>query len=376
MVQRIKTGMLADGAVTTPKMANEVEELFGFRNRIINGDMRISQRNANNSVTWNNSNGHSLDRYFTYASNGGGVFTTQQSTDAPTDFTNSLTVTVTTADTSLGTGDVYFLQQKIEGFNAADLNWGTASAKTITVSFWIKSSLTGSFPFTIIDSGGGSDYRSYGALYTINSANTWEYKTITIPGDTSGSAWFKDNRVGMQITWGLGGGTNYVVSPNTWTANKEAYKVTGDTNVIGTLNATWRLTGVQVEVGSTATPFERRPYGTELVLCQRYFQKSYEQSTAVGTATSANALIWYPDATTNYASVSSTLFVPMRAGPTFALYSSGTGASGKIRNSDSGTDLNGVPNGSSSTSFHFTVNGVSAGQSATLRVHFTAESEI
>ncbi len=273
MVQRIKTGMIADGAVTTPKMANEVEELFGFRNRIINGDMRISQRSANTSVTWNNSNGYSLDRYFTYASNGGGVFTTQQSTDAPTDFTNSLTVTVTTADTSLGTSDVYFIQQKIEGFNAADLNWGTASAKTITVSFWVKSSLTGSFPFTIIDSGGGSDYRSYGALYTINSANTWEYKTITIPGDTSGSAWFKDNRVGMQITWGLGGGTNYVVSPNTWTANKEAYKVTGDTNVIGTLNATWRLTGVQVETGSTATPFERRPYGMELQLCQRYYQQ-------------------------------------------------------------------------------------------------------
>jgi hypothetical protein len=274
MVQRIKTGMIADGAVTTLKMNEEVENLFSFRNRIINGDMRISQRSANNSVTWNNSNGYSLDRYFTYSSNGGGVFTTQQSTDAPTDFTNSLTVTVTTADTSLGTSDVYFLQQKIEGFNAADLNWGTASAKTITVSFWIKSSLTGSFPFTIIDGGGGSDYRSYGALYTINSANTWEYKTITIPGDTSGSAWFKDNRVGMQITWGLGGGTNYVVSPNTWTANKEAYKVTGDTNVIGTLNATWRLTGVQVEVGSTATPFERRPYGTELALCQRYFEKS------------------------------------------------------------------------------------------------------
>jgi hypothetical protein len=311
MVQRIKTGMLADGAVTTPKMANEVEELFGFRNRIINGDMRISQRNANNSVTWNNSNGYSLDRYFTYASNGGGVFTTQQSTDAPTDFTNSLTVTVTTADTSLGTGDVYFLQQKIEGFNAADLNWGTASAKTITVSFWIKSSLTGSFPFTIIDSGGGSDYRSYGALYTINSANTWEYKTITIPGDTSGSAWFKDNRVGMQITWGLGGGTNYVVSPNTWTANKEAYKVTGDTNVIGTLNATWRLTGVQVEVGSTATPFERRPFGTELQLAQRYCQMFSATEWNDAYRRYANVLL---NNTTSYNGIVN-LLVKMRATP-------------------------------------------------------------
>jgi hypothetical protein len=375
MVQRIKTGMIADGAVTTLKMNEEVENLFGFRNRIINGDMRISQRSANTSVTWNNSNGYSLDRYFTYNSGGGGVFTTQQSTDAPTDFTNSLTVTVTTADTSLGTGDVYFIQQKIEGFNIDDLNWGTANAKTITVSFWVKSSLTGSFPFTIIDNGGGLNYRSYGVLYTINSANTWEYKTITIPGDTSGTAWGKDNTVGMQITWGLGGGTNYVVSPNTWTANKEAYKVTGDTNVIGTLNATWRLTGVQVEVGSTATPFEHRPYGTELVLCQRYFEKSWHPNTAVGTADYYGVITSIiPASTGQYTGTANMCVTKRSTSPTLTFYNPSSGATGTARGSNGSNYTITVYWYTAGTTFSFNISSFPAGANFTF--HWTVSDEL
>lgn len=348
-----------------------------FRNRIINGDMRISQRSANNSVTWNNSNGYSLDRYFAYSSNGGGVFTTQQSTDAPTSFTNSLTVTVTTADTSLGTSDVYFIQQKIEGFNVDDLNWGTANAKTITVSFWVKSSLTGSFPFTVIDNGGGSNYRSYGVLYTINSANTWEYKTVTIPGDTSGTAWGKDNTVGMQITWGLGGGTNYVVSPNTWTANKEAYKVTGDTNVIGTLNATWRLTGVQVEVGSTATPFEHRPYGLELQLCQRYFETSYEPGAATAsTSNPSRSVTWFAATTANYNNQRVNFSVYKRAIPTVAVYNPDTGSANQIRRRDIAANVPAAGSGIGYTGFFGYVNNTSTSTNETLAFQWTADSEL
>jgi hypothetical protein len=256
---------------------------FGGRNRIINGAMVIDQRNAGASQTWNNSNGYTLDRYFAYASNGGGAFSTQQVTDAPSGFTNSLKITVTTADSSLATSDIYFLQQKIEGYNVADLGWGSAGAQAITVSFWTKSSITGSFPLTIIDSAGGANYRSYGVLYTINQANTWEYKTMTIPGETAGNAWNKTNGTGMQVSFGLGGGSQYIASPNVWTTNKEAYNLTGNTNLISTNNATLQITGLQVEKGSSATAFEHRQYGTELSLCQRYYENSYPVGSAVGS---------------------------------------------------------------------------------------------
>lgn len=242
-----------------------------FKNRIINGAMVIDQRNSGAAQTWNGNNNYTLDRFFTYNNGGGGVYTTQQVTDAPTGFTNSLKVTVTTADSSITTTDLYFLQHKIEGYNVADLNWGTANAQPVTLSFWVKSSLTGSFPVTIIDAAGGVNYRSYAILYTINSANTWEYKTITIPGESAGGTWSKINGVGMQVSWGLGGGSQYTIAPNTWTLNKEAYQASGNVNIISTVNATWQITGVQLEKGSVATAFDYRDYGRELALCQRYY---------------------------------------------------------------------------------------------------------
>jgi hypothetical protein len=294
---------------------------YGFKNRVINGAMTIDQRNAGASQSWNNNNGYCLDRYFTYNSGGGGVYTTQQISDAPAGFNNSLRVTVTTADSSLAASDLYFLQHKIEGFNAADLGWGTANAQPVTISFWVKSSLTGSFPFTIIDTAGGANYTSYGVLYTINSANAWEYKSFTIPGPTTGT-WSKTNGVGMQLSMGLGGGSQYIMGANAWTANKEAYQITGNVNLISTLNATWQITGLQLEKGTAATAFDYRPYGTELQLCQRYYQKSYNYLTLPGAVIGGNAGIQ-----TSFGAVSSgiiggatTFPVVMRTDPTLTVY--------------------------------------------------------
>ncbi len=157
-----------------------------FRNRIINGDMRIDQRNAGASVTATNSVRYTVDRFacFAGAPSGAGVFTAQQVSDAPAGFTRSLRATVTTADTTASADSQYFFAQYIEGNNIADLGFGSASASSITLSFWVKSSLTGTFAGGVNNSAGN---RSYVFTYTINSANTWEYKTITISGDTTGT---------------------------------------------------------------------------------------------------------------------------------------------------------------------------------------------
>lgn len=240
------------------------EQGFGFRNRIINGDMRIDQRNAGSAVTYDGSSGYSLDRYFS-SEIGNGAFTVQQVSDAPAGFTKSLKVTVTTAQT--GTLNAATLQA-IEGFNIADFAWGTASAKTITLSFWVKSSVTGTLGGAIQNN---ASNRSYPFTYTINSANTWEQKSITIAGDTSGT-WSTDTSAGLWLRFTHG--TSTTGTADAW-AGADYRGPTGATWVIQTLNATWQVTGVQLEAGSVASPFERRDYGRELMMCQRYTEVSY-----------------------------------------------------------------------------------------------------
>jgi hypothetical protein len=243
---------------------NEGLGSFNFRNRIINGAMVIDQRNAGASVTPSNTN-YTLDRWQSFLS-GGGAYSVQQSTNAPAGFTNSLLVTTTTADASIEVGDYYILTHKIEGFNTADLSFGSATAKTITLSFWVRSSLTGVFSGALNNSAGD---RSYPFIYTISSANTWEQKSITISGDTTGT-WVTDNGRGIVLRLSLGMGSTYSGTTGVW-APADYYSSTSETaKVIGTLSATFYITGVQLEEGSVATPFERRPYGTELALCQRY----------------------------------------------------------------------------------------------------------
>lgn len=237
-----------------------------MKNRIINGAMVIDQRNAGGSVTVN-TNGwtYAVDRFAGYGQATDGAYTLQQSTTAPAGFTNSLKATVTTADSSIGAGQLYFISQAIEGFNIGDLGWGTANAKTVTLSFWVQSSLTGTFGGSIIN---GGYTRSYPFTYTISSANTWEQKTITIAGDTTGT-WATNNTAGLYVSLNLGCGSTYSGTAGAW-AGSQYWNATGSTQVISTNGATFYITGVQLEVGSSATGFEYRQYQQELALCQRY----------------------------------------------------------------------------------------------------------
>ena len=239
---------------------------YGFKNRIINGAMVIDQRNAGASVTVTTSGQFAVDR-FQSAATAGSKFSMQQnagSVTPPAGFANYLGAT-SLSSYSVGSTDVFGLRQIVEGFNAADLAWGTANAQPITISFWVRSSLTGTFGLGLGNSGFS---RAYAATYTINSANTWEYKTVTIAGDTTGT-WLTTNGAGIQLTFGLGYGSSYSGTAGVWNAGSY-FMPTGATSVVGTNGATFYITGVQLEKGSTATSFDYRPYGTELALCQRY----------------------------------------------------------------------------------------------------------
>ena len=294
-----------------------------FRNRIINGDMRIDQRNAGAAVTTSAS--FVVDR-FPVTNTTDGAFSAQQDSSAPTGFVNSVKFTTTTADATLTTTQNLNFTQVIEGTNVADLAWGTANALPVTLSFWVRSSLTGTFGGSLRNNGAT---RSYPYSYTISAANTWEYKTITIPGDTAGT-WLTTTGIGLYVTFGLGAGPDRSGTAGAWvSANLVA--PTGAVSVIGTLSATWYITGVQLETGSVATPFERRPYTTELQLCQRYYAKTF----ALGTKPADNAGSFGNLASntgtfsTGAALVGRWQFpVAMRAAPTITFYNPTTGTAG------------------------------------------------
>jgi hypothetical protein len=234
-------------------------------NRIINGAMTIDQRNAGAAVTpANGANIYTLDRWSFYLSQASKL-TTQQSSTAPTGFVNSLLVTSSSAY-SVGSGDIFEVRQFVEGYNTADLMWGTANAQTVTLSFWVRSSLTGTFGGAIRNS--ASD-RSYVFSYSISSANTYEYKTITIAGDTS-ATWLTTNGRGIGVFFSLGAGSTYLKAAGSWGAG-EYEGVTGQTNLVGTSGATFYITGVQLEAGSSASSFAHENYSDTLQKCQRYY---------------------------------------------------------------------------------------------------------
>lgn len=260
-----------------------------MRNRIINGAMVIDQRNAGASVTPVGVGGtYTLDRWVFFAS-AVSKYTTQQnagSVTPPVGFTNYIGITSSSAY-SVSASDNHFFGQKIEGYNVADLAWGTANAKTVTLSFQVYSSLTGTFGGSIVNS---NQSRSYPFTYTISSANTWTQISVTIPGDTSGT-WNTGNSTGLWLNINIGTGTTYSGPAGTW-ASTTYVSATGTVNLIGTNGATLYITGVQLEVGSVATPFEQRLYGQELALCQRYlpmFTNSGNSATAwLGSGTAPN----------------------------------------------------------------------------------------
>jgi hypothetical protein len=238
----------------------------GFKNRIINGAMVIDQRNAGAEVNPAVTGIYYLDRWVT-GSTAASKFKIGQNAGSitpPAGFINYLGCTSLSAYT-VGASEIFIVQQRIEGFNIADLAWGTASAATVTLSFWVLSSLTGTFGGSLRNSAGN---RSYPFSYTISSANTWEQKTVTIAGDTSGT-WLTTNGNGISIAFALGTGATLSTTAGAWAAGNYV-SATGATSVVGTNGATFYITGVQLEKGSTATSFDYRPYGTELALCQRY----------------------------------------------------------------------------------------------------------
>ena len=244
-----------------------IGQIGGTRNKIINGAMTIDQRNAGAAVTLGASGSFPVDRWKSHEDTDGSA-TAQQVSDAPAGFSNSIKVTVTSTDASL-TGLQYFdVRQQIEGYNIADLSFGTAAAKAVTISFWVKSSVTGTYGGGISN---GAFNRSYPFTYSISAADTWEYKTITISGDTSGT-WTTTNGTGMYLFFNLGSGPDYAGTAGQWNAAGDL-AATGTTNLIATSGATFYITGVQLEVGDTATPFEHRSYGAELALCQRYYRQ-------------------------------------------------------------------------------------------------------
>ena len=311
-------------------ISNSQGSPFGFKNRIINGAMVIDQRAR--TLTFDTAGSYTVDRWC--QNNGGSaVITGVQSAVAPSNFTNSLLVT-TTSGSSPSAGNLVDIFQPIEGYNVVDLGYGTSTAKTTTVSFWVRSSLTGTF---CVAYGNAAFNRSYVTTYTINAANTWEYKTVTIPGDTSGT-WGKTSGQGLNLYFDMGSGSNYNTTANAW-ATGFFTRVSGATSLSATTGATFYITGVQLEKGSQSTEFDWKPYTTELSLCQRYYQTMYVGIVTNGGQTGTNF---------NY-------MVPMRAAPTATRTGSTGIGSGGVTASGFLSDYGWVYNSGGNTNSTYTL---------------------
>ena len=336
------------------------------KNRIINGAMEIDQRNAGSAATVTND--YVLDRFKIFEQTDGAI-STQQVTTVPAGFKNSMKITVTTADSSLAANQLTSIFQPIEGLNCTDLSWGTSDAKTVTLSFWVRSSLTGTFGGCLVN---GAVDRSYVFQYTVNSADTWEQKSITVAGDTSGT-WLTTNGVGVYVLWSLGDGTDYQGTANAWQAGSKR-SASGNVNLLGTNGATFYITGVQLEVGSVATEFERRPYGMELALCQRYYEKSYNIGTVPGSAV-VHGMVYMSDSdpVTGDKSIHATFRVQKRASPSIIYYDS-AGNTNKV--DSSGNNRAGAINWESETGVSIRNNAGGSYSSADLGYHWVASAEL
>ena len=296
------------------------------RNLIINGAMVHDQRNGGSSITptaWT----YSVDRFRAEIGQASKLTLQQDagSVTPPDGFSHYLGVTSTSAYTPV-TADYFYLNTQIEGYNAAQLAWGSVNAKDATLSFWVRSSVTGTHSGTLAN---GNWTRSYPYTFTISAANTWEYKTVTVEGDTSGT-WATDNTSGIQVTFSLGGGTTYRGTAGAWASVDNRAGVTGSVNIVATNAATFYITGVQLEVGDTSTPFEHRSFADQLQACQRYYRK-------VGTVNGSDYLL-ESSITGNTNRIGVPIFdLPFRASPTITHYHFTTGTTGQLREFSSGT---------------------------------------
>lgn len=300
---------------------------LGFRNLLINGAMQIDQRNSASSAVNNVAGGDAyfIDRWHTFGAAANKISATQVtvaslSGTAPSDpyvFTARLTSAASTF--TPGVGDAYGIRQYVEGSNIQTLGWGTSNAKQLVLSFWVRSSVTGTYAVAIFNS---ANDRSFVQTYTVNAANTWEKKTIYITGDSSGT-WLTTTGIGLRVWWDLGSGSNFNTTAGTWQA---ALKVntSAQANWVGQNAATFYLTGVQLEQNYQPTPFEQRPIGVELALCQRYYFDNKTSYVVYNGFTTTNGQKW----------TSAQLPIEMRAVPTVTPID-GAGNSNRVTSQDS-----------------------------------------
>jgi hypothetical protein len=340
-----------------------------FRNRIINGDMRIDQRNEGNLVTQTTGNLYPVDRWRIYGSVAS-KFTAQRnySITPPVGYSNHLGIN-SLSSYSVGAGEAFTITQAIEGFSLTDLYWGNSLARPVTLSFLFRSNMSGGTAFGMsLQNSAGT--RSYPFSFKSSTANSWEYKSITIPGDQTGT-WLTDNGAGIVLRIGLGVGTSLSSTEGAWLAG-DYRSVIGAASIVGTNAATFFISGVQLEVGSLSTPFEILPMSTELELCQRYFEKSYDQGASVGTATTTGSIAFRSNGTSHLHPIS--LKVIKRAQPTVTLYNTSTGGTGSWRDTDNNANRTAAADYIGYSNFRVAL--VSTVDTASMAGHYTAEAEL
>ena len=306
------------------------------RNMVVNGAMVIDQRNSGSSITptaWT----YSVDRFRAEISQASKLSVQQNagSVTPPVGFSDYLGVTSLSSYT-LVTGDYFYINTQVEGYNSAQLGWGASGAKDATLSFWVRSSLTGSHSGALRN---GGNTRSYPFTFTVSTANTWEHKTVTIEGDISGT-WATDNTSGVQISFSLGGGTTFRGAASAWASADYRAGVTGAVDIVGTNGATFYITGVQLEVGDTATPFEHRSYGDELARCERYFQRSWHTAANSGNSSTYPGTVTGRAADTGALDVHVQFRTQLRSAPTFTFYRAGV--AGNLYNVDTAGTVSSV----------------------------------
>jgi len=331
---RINANSITDDSITVDQIADTA--VHGRRNLIINGSASVNQRGDATGVTATAYKGP--DRFQTTAVSAG-TWSISQSSTAPTGFSNSIKFDCTTANASLGATSELGIGQVIEAQDLQHLNYGASGAQSLTLSFWVRSNKTGTYAIWFYEYDGA---RQRGVNYTISSADTWEHKTVTIEGDTSGTI-NDDNGQGLLVRWILAAGSNYTggTAASAWESYTAANSFVGQSvNLADNTANEWYITGIQLEVGDKATPFEHRSYGEELGLCQRYYFHTYGVGNTPGsTFDQSYAGMVYFIGTGNHgmAPVNTTFPTEMRAAPTITFYGP-TGTASRIRYWNAGSD--------------------------------------
>jgi len=353
-------------------LAGVSETALSNRNLILNGAKVIDQRNSGASVSGDGK--FPVDRWKA-SKVGAGAFSMQQSSTTPADFNHSVVCTVTTADTSISASDEYSYRHFVEGFNFCHANWGTSSAYPVTLSFWVRSSVTGTYAVGFRNNAGN---RTNPSTYTISSANTWEYKTVTVAGDTTGTWEGASNAIGVGVIFSLGAGSNYQGTANAWNASG-TWSTASATQWISNSSATWYVTGIQLEIGSQSTPFEHRSFGEELNSCKRFYEHSYPYGTSAGSANGGIGAYHIHAGRSrgnNYGLVTQRYTVEKRAAATVTMFGY-QGTSGQVANGDTGANLGAstvIQNGATS----FLPKNASGGTMADVALiyHYSADAEL